>query len=79
LALTALHLIWFYGVRAFILFMRLIDLPCDRYLAGDNRLATEVVPLDAVFTLFLGLLGVIIFSLSPPLVISLAMWKAAAG
>lgn len=63
------YLIWYSGVGAFILFMGLVDLLCVRHLAPDKPLARQVALLDAVFTLSLGLPGVIVFGLSPPLVL----------
>jgi len=63
------YLIWFYGVGAFILFLGLVDLLCARNLATNPSLARPVALLDAVFTLSLGLPGVIVFGVSPPLVL----------
>ncbi|HOF18386.1 MAG TPA: hypothetical protein PK082_05715 [Phycisphaerae bacterium] len=63
------YLIWFSGVGAFILFLGLIDLLCARNLTASPSLARPVALLDAVFTLSLGLPGVIVFGISPPLVL----------
>ncbi len=63
------YLIWFYGVGAFTLFLGLVDLLCARNLTRAQPLARQIALLDAVFTLSLGIPGVIVFGVSPPLVL----------
>jgi hypothetical protein len=63
------YLIWLFGVGAFILFMGLVDLLCYRSLKTNMRLAWQVSFLCAVFTTLLGLPGVIVFGISPPLLL----------
>ena len=61
------HLIWFYGVGLFVLFMGLVDILCYRSLKVNLNFAWRIAFLCAVFTTLIGLSGVIIFGVSPPL------------
>jgi hypothetical protein len=63
------YIIWFGGVGVFIIFMGLTDILCYKSLKAKARLAWQVSLLCAVFTMLLGLPGVIIFGVSPPLVL----------
>lgn len=61
------YLVWFSGVGAFILFMALVDLLCYPSLKAKMNLAWRVTLLGSIFTTLLGLTGVIVFGISPPL------------
>lgn len=63
------YLIWFAGVGMFILFMGLVDLLIHRGVTAGRRPAWQVALLCSIFTTLLGLLGVITFGISPPLVL----------
>lgn len=61
------YLIWFTGVGGFILFMAAVDLLCYRSLKAKVNLAWRVALLCSVATTLLGLFGVTLFGISPPL------------
>lgn len=61
------YLIWFTGVGVFILFMAAVDLLCYPSLKAKVNLAWRVTLLCSLFTTLLGLFGVTMFGISPPL------------
>lgn len=61
------YLIWFTGVGIFILFMAAVDLFCYASLKAGMNLAWRVTLLCSIFTTLLGLFGVTMFGISPPL------------
>jgi hypothetical protein len=65
-ALRRDYLVWFYGVGLFIVFMGLIDIVCSAGVKERSRFAWRAALLCATFNLVLGLSGVAIFGVSPP-------------
>lgn len=61
------YLVWFYGVGVFIVFMGLIDIACYRGVRERSRPVWRVAVLCATFNVILGLSGVVVFGVSPPL------------
>ena len=61
------YLIWYCGVGVFILFMGLVDIISYKSLQVGMKLAWRISLLCALFTTLLGLFGVIVFGISPPL------------
>jgi hypothetical protein len=66
-ALRRDYLVWFYGVGLFIVFMGALDIACYSGVREEARSAWRVAILCSIFNAILGLSGVAVFGVSPPL------------
>ncbi len=61
------YLIWFYGVGVFIVFMGLLDIICSSGLKAGDLWAWRACLACSAFNALLGVSGVVMFGISPPL------------
>lgn len=61
------YLVWFYGVGVFIVFMGALDIACYSGVREKAPVAWRVAVLCSIFNFILGMSGVAVFGVSPPL------------
>jgi hypothetical protein len=63
------YLLWFCATGLFILFMGLLNILCYKSLISNIKLAYKILLLCSGFTILLGAPGVVVFGISPPMVL----------
>ncbi len=61
------YLVWFYGVGVFIVFMGLLDIICSSGLKAGDVWGWRACLACSAFNALLGVSGVVMFGISPPL------------
>jgi len=63
------YLLWFGATGLFIFFIGLLNILCYNSLILNIKLAYKILLLCSVFTILLGVPGVVVFGISPPIVL----------